>query len=59
MSTMADVQARVAAQAEELTRTEHLIDAEHPDPTRRLTFEQSMRLIHERYSSAIDLLGKI
>jgi len=49
----------VAAQAEELTRTEHLIDAEHPDPTRRLTFEQSMRLIRERYSSAIDLLGKI
>ena len=35
MSTAADVQARVTAQAEELTREEHLIDLEHPDPERR------------------------
>jgi hypothetical protein len=59
MSTAADVQARVLAQAEELTRAEHIIDLEYPDEERRLTFEQSMRLIRERYSTAIELLGKL
>jgi hypothetical protein len=34
------------------------VDLEHPNPDRRLTFEQSSRLIEERYSDAIDLLGK-
>jgi len=34
------------------------IDTEHPDPDRRLTFEQSMALIQSRYSEAIEALGK-
>jgi hypothetical protein len=59
MSTTAEVQARVSAQAEELTRSQHLIDLEHPSNDRRLTFERSMRLIRERYSTAIELLGKL
>jgi hypothetical protein len=49
----------VTAQAEELTRAEHLIDLERPVPERRLRFEQSMRLIRERYSTAIELLGTL
>jgi hypothetical protein len=59
MSRAAEVQARVTAQAEELTEAEHLIDIERPDPKGRLTFEQSMQLIRERYSNAIELLGKL
>jgi hypothetical protein len=36
-----------------------LIDLEHPAPERRLTFRGSMGLIRERYSNAIELLGKL
>jgi hypothetical protein len=50
---------KVAAGAEELTHTEDLIDLAKPNPERRLTLEQSMVLIRERYSHAIDLLGRL
>lgn len=37
---------------------ESLCDLEHPDPARRLTHEQSMRLIEERYGEALKKLAE-
>ncbi|WP_433291559.1 hypothetical protein ACQPZQ_02420 [Pseudonocardia sp. CA-142604] len=43
----------------ELAQPEPVIDLEHPDPERRLTLEQSLKLIEARYDRAIELLGKL
>lgn len=59
MTAAVQVQMKVAAGAEELAQTEHLIDLAEPDDERRLTLEESMDLVQERYSHAIALLGKL
>jgi hypothetical protein len=61
MNAVERAQQKVAARADELGREQPLLelDTEHPNPARRLSFEQSMKLIETRYSRAIELLGKL
>lgn len=44
---------------EEQPQTDAPIDLTKPDPERRLTLEESLELICERYSEAIELLRKL
>lgn len=59
MTAALRAQIKVASKVEELEREQPMTDLDCPDDTRRLSFEQSMQLIADRYSKAIDLLGKI
>jgi hypothetical protein len=59
MTAMDEAQLKVANKVEELERDERLIDLACPDPSRRMSFEDSMQEIEKRYSRAIDLLGKL
>jgi hypothetical protein len=59
MTAAVQAQMKVAAGAEELAHTEDLIDLAKPNPERRLSLEQSMVLTRERYSRAIELLGRL
>jgi dsDNA-specific endonuclease/ATPase MutS2 len=59
MTAAMEAQMKVAAAAEELAQTEPLIDLSTPPAERRLTLEESMDLVDERYSDAIRLLGKL
>lgn len=59
MTAAARAQMKVIEQAAELDRTRPMIDLENPDEGRRLSFEDSLELIEERYGDAIDLLGKL
>jgi len=52
-------QMKVIEQAAELDQTRTTPDLERPDEQRRLTFDESLALIDERYSEALDLLGKL
>ena len=59
MATPLEAAMKVAAGAEELARTEHLIDLARPDVDRRMSLDESIRLAQERYGEAIRLLGKL
>lgn len=52
-------QLKVANRVDELQLNEQLVDLEHPDVSRRMSFEDSMQEIRTRYSRAIELLGRI
>jgi hypothetical protein len=59
MSAAVEAQMKVAAEAEELTRAERLIDLQRPDDSRRLSLDESLDLINERYSDAMRLLSRL
>lgn len=59
MTAALEAAMKVAAGAQELEQTEHLIDLMKPDVDRRLPLEDSIRLVQERYSVALRLLGKL
>lgn len=59
MTAAVRAQIKVTSGAEKLAREQQLVDMEHPDAERRMSFDESMKLIRDRYSSAIDLLGRI
>lgn len=52
-------QMKVAEGAEKLAETETIIDLTAPQDDRRLTFDEAVRLVQERYAEAITLLGKL
>ena len=52
-----EAQMKVVTGAEQLP--EPLIDLAHPSDDRRLSLDESMDLIEERYSDAIRLLGRL
>lgn len=59
MSNATQAQLKVATYAEELVESEELIDLSRPYADRRLSLEESLTLVRERYSEAIRLLGRL
>lgn len=59
MTSTVSAQMKVAQEAEKLARTDPLIDLQRPQVSRRVPLDEAIELVRERYSTAIELLGKL